>query len=121
MRRRYGVAIAAAVLGTVAFWSGAQAQGWVPTKNVELISDTAAGGGGDRQTRETARILSAQKVIPRTMAVMNKPGGAGGSAVAYMNSHRGDPHYLVQMTNSWFTDAVLNNNMDRLEDVTPIF
>jgi putative tricarboxylic transport membrane protein len=117
-----GRTAALAVLALGACLAAAHAQeGWQPTKNVELISGSAAGGGGDRQTRESARLLELHKLVPTTVTVVNKTGGADDNAVAYMNSHHGDPHYLVQVTNSWFTDGVLNNNLGKVDEVTPIF
>ena len=109
---------AAAALGG---WLGtAQAQGWKPTKHVEIIVGADAAGLQDRMARIMQQQIEKSSLIPTTASVVNKPGAAQLTAIAYMNSHRADPHYLVMIANSWQNTAIINDEPESLNDVTPV-
>ena len=89
---------------------------WSPTKNVELISSAAAGGGPDVTARIIQSIWHSKKIIAGTVSVVNKPGGNYSAAYAYLNQHGGDPHYLLMASlgllagNAAVTNAILLTN-----------
>ena len=76
---------------------------WKPDKNVEIVIAAAAAGANDRIGRAIQRVLQETKLVPTTVSVVNKPGGGQNIAVAYLNSHAGDPHHLMLASASWFT------------------
>ncbi len=74
----------------------AAAQGtWRPGKAVELIVPTAPGGANDLVARSMQTSLREHKLVTAPVEVMNRPGGNQSVAVAYLNQHPGDAHYLL--------------------------
>ena len=99
----------------------ANAQGsWAPTRHVEMIVGTDPGGAQDRMVRLLHQVIEKYKLIPTTASVVNKPGAAHANSIAYANSHRADPHYLMLVDNSWSNNAIINNDPKSLDEVTPI-
>ena len=76
---------------------------WKPDRNVEFIVGAAAGGANDRIVRAIQNALQSNKLIPVSMSVVNKPGGGQTIAMAYLNTHTGNPHYLALASSSWMT------------------
>jgi putative tricarboxylic transport membrane protein len=76
----------------------ALAQGWKPTKDVEFVIPFAVGGGADLMARVIHKIMTEEKLVPVPVALVNKPGGGGSIAQAYLNQHAGDPHYALYGT-----------------------
>jgi putative tricarboxylic transport membrane protein len=66
-----------------------------PSKPIELISPTGAGGGSDLVARMVADIVAKEKLLPQPMVVVNKPGGGGAIGVTYAAGKRGDPYTIV--------------------------
>ena len=77
------------------FVGDAPAQTWQPAKAVELIVTTASGGANDTVARTIQRIMRDEKLVQTPLEVLNKPGGNQTLAVAYLNQHAADPHYLL--------------------------
>ena len=90
----------------------AQAQGWKPDKNVEIIVWSGAGGGADRPARTMQRLFQERKLLDVASVVTNKPGANGTVGMVYMNQNAGDGHY-ISMAN-----ATLVTN--RLTGVSPL-
>ena len=86
---------------------GAQAQpAWKPQRSVELIAMNAPGGGSDRTLRIMAKILQENRHVETPVNVVNKPGGGGSVAYAYLNLHPGDAHYLQLASKSLLTNNI---------------
>src|SRR5262252_1868402 len=98
----------------------AQAE-WKPDRNVELVIGAAAAGANDRIGRAIQNALQANRLIPVTMSVVNKPGGGQTIAIAYLSAHPGNPHYLALASSSWLTTiAGARGGGTTLRDATPI-
>jgi putative tricarboxylic transport membrane protein len=52
--------------------------------------------------------------------VVNKPGQGQSVAVAYVNSHPADPHYLLLLGSSWVTTAITTGTSSTHRDLSPI-
>ena len=65
-----------------------------PSRNFECIAPAGPGGGWDTTMRMVAKVLTEKKIITRAMPVINKPGGGGGVALAYINGKK-DPHTIT--------------------------
>ncbi|OGA41742.1 MAG: hypothetical protein A3G24_17625 [Betaproteobacteria bacterium RIFCSPLOWO2_12_FULL_62_13] len=90
-----GARIAAGWLVIALFQSAiAAAPAWKPEKAVELIAPSAAGGGTDLTARTIQKILQDKRWVGVPLAVVNKPGGGGNVALAYLSQHGADRHYL---------------------------
>jgi putative tricarboxylic transport membrane protein len=112
---RYAVAMALAGTSIVA-----AAQAWSPQRNVEIVAGSAPGGSNDNTARTMERVIVANKLVPATLIVVNKPGGGGSIAYTYVSQRSGDAHYL-----SIASAGVLSNNITgasslTLADFTPL-
>lgn len=92
---RTAIAVFAACAATIVADAQAQRPAWRPERAVELIVTTAPGGANDHIARAIQRILREEKMLPVPLEVMNKAGGNQTIALAYVNQHPADPHYLL--------------------------
>jgi len=76
---------------------------WTPTRDIELVVQAAAGGGSDLFARKIAALLTSEKAVTRPINVVNKPGGSGAVAYAYVQQKKADPHTLATITLSYLT------------------
>jgi putative tricarboxylic transport membrane protein len=67
-----------------------------PSKPIELVSATGAGGGSDLVCRMVADIVAKDKLLPQPIFVVNKPGGGGAVGSTYVAARRGDPYIFMQ-------------------------
>lgn len=97
----------------------AHAVAWNPSKNVELIVQSAAGGSSDRSARVTQKILTG---IPgfHSVSVNNKPGGGGNIAWVYLNQHTADAHYIATLSSTVITNNVLGFSPLNFRHFTPL-
>lgn len=122
MREWYCLAVKSAVitLALSCFAASGWAQGWSPQKNVEIVVTSAPGGSNDKTARTVERILNAHKLVATSLTVVNKPGGGGRLAFAYVDQHAGDPHYLLIGTTGLLTGHIMGTNKMSYMDFTPI-
>lgn len=99
---------------------GAQAQGWVPQKNVELVVPVAPGGTNDKLARAIERTLVGSKLVPTSVTVVHKAGGGNQIAYAYVGQHAGDPHYLMMGTSTLITAYAVGTSKLSYADFSPI-
>ena len=99
--------------------SAALAQDWKPSKNVDIVVSSGAGGAADRQARVAQRFLQAIPGIP-SITVSNRPGGAGLVAWTFLSQQPGDAHYLSTLNVSLVTNQVLGVSKLRYQDLTPL-
>jgi len=92
---------------------------WKPERTVELITTAAAGGNLDLTVRTIQKIWHDQKVVPITQ-IINKPGGAGGIAIAYLNQHAKDPHYLLTFSMTPLSSQIMGRSNFQVSDISPI-
>ena len=95
------------------------AQEWKPTKNVDVVVSSGAGGAADRQARVIQRFVQALPGVP-SVTVTNRPGGGGTIAWTVLNQHRGDAHFIATMNVTLVTNQVLGLSSIRYQDLTPL-
>ena len=100
--------------------SSAFAQGWRPDKPIELVVGTTPGGPQDRLARTVQHILQDRKLIEVPIVVNNRAGGGGAVALAYINRHPGDAHYLYINATTLLTNHITGKSALGPDDVTPI-
>ncbi|HEU5287777.1 MAG TPA: tripartite tricarboxylate transporter substrate binding protein [Candidatus Limnocylindria bacterium] len=83
---------------------------WNPTKDVELVVQAAAGGGSDIFARKIADVLTKEKLSAKPINVVNKPGGSGAVAYAYIKQKQADPHFIATVTLSYLTTPLSNTS-----------
>jgi len=93
------------------------AQGYKPTRPVEFIVHGGPGSGVDVTARFVNGVLEKEKLLPVRALVVNKPGGGGAVAAAFLAEKKGDVHIpfpgggervaavLGGHANIYFTDA----------------
>ncbi len=109
-------------VGAVSGWSAAgqaSAADWKPDRTVELITTAAAGGNLDIAARAIQKIWRDQKIGP-IVEVVNKPGGAGAVASAYLSQHAGNPHMLLTFPMTLFASQIMGASNFQRTDVSPV-
>ena len=93
-----GLKFCSSALMAVMIAAPVYAQGWKPTRPVEVVVHTGPGGGSDTLARAVAQMIEKEKLLPVRMQVVNKPGGNGLVAMAYLAEKKGDPHTIGLFT-----------------------
>ena len=97
------------------------AQGFKPNKPIEFITHTGPGGGGDVLARAMSSAMEKEKLMPVRMQVVNKTGGGGLSAMAYLAEKKGETHTIALFANTWFTVPAMRVEAKfTMNDLTPI-
>lgn len=99
--------------------AGAQTA-WKPARAVEILVGVGPGGGIDRTARLLQKVLLDKKLIDVSATVVNKPGGGGALAQAYLNQHAGDAHYFEITATSILTNQITGRSPHSWSDFTPI-
>jgi putative tricarboxylic transport membrane protein len=71
------------------------AASFVPTRPIEFVCPSAAGGGLARFTETVGSIMETEKIVPVAMPRIFKPGGGFAVAMAYIAEKKGNPHFLM--------------------------
>jgi len=93
---------------------------WQPEKAVELVVPTGPGGNNDKVTRLVQGILQERKLVASPLVVINKPGGGQTVSVAYVSQRQHDPHYVLFMNPSLFTNELTGITQKRYTELTPL-
>jgi putative tricarboxylic transport membrane protein len=111
------MAAAVAVLG-----AGPAAAQFKPTKPIEFMTHTGPGGGGDVFARAIAAAMEKEKLLPVRMQVVNKTGGGGATAMAFLaNEKKGEAHTIAVYTGLWITNPLMRAEAKvTLKDLTPL-
>jgi putative tricarboxylic transport membrane protein len=114
-------ALAAALLACHRPDASARAHGFQPGRPIEAVVHTGPGGGNDVLARAVAVMLQRERLLPVRMRVVNKPGGNGNVAVAYLASKRGDPNTIGFFTSSMLVSYLVSPEATvTIRDLTPI-
>ncbi len=99
----------------------AAAQGFKPTRPVEVVVHTGPGGGSDLLARAVALMMEKEKLLPVRLQVVNKPGGGSATAAAFLAEKKGDVHTLGFFTGVWLTTPLTSAEAKvTLRDLTPV-
>jgi putative tricarboxylic transport membrane protein len=77
-----------------------EAADWKPTKPVEFVVPSGAGGGTDQFARLVQSIIVKHKLMDQSIVVSNKSGGAGAEGFLDVALAKGDPHKIAFGTNN---------------------
>lgn len=100
--------------------SGAEAQGWKPERNVELIIPASAGGSLDTSGRVVQKLWDELKLVPVSSTVVNRSGGGHAVAYNYLNQHAGDPHFMSITSSTLHTSNINGRTPLSYRDFTPL-
>ncbi len=99
---------------------GNAAEKGYPSRAFEFIAPAGPGGGWDTTIRMVARVLGEQRIITQPMPVVNKPGGGGGVALAYLQTKKGDPYEVAVYSPPLLLIRLTGQTELSYKDVTPI-
>ena len=92
-----------------------------PTRTIEVVVHTGPGGGSDILARAVAGMIEKEKLLPVRMQVVNKAGGCGAVAAAYLAEKAGDENTIGFFTGVWLTGPLTSPEYKvTLRDLTPI-
>jgi tripartite-type tricarboxylate transporter receptor subunit TctC len=96
------------------------AHAWEPTRTVEFIVPAGSGGGADQMARMIQGIVQKHKLIPQSMVVINKSGGAGADGFLDVKGSKGDPHKIIITLSNLFTTPLATGVPFNWTDLTPV-
>jgi len=97
------------------------ASAYKPTRPVEVVVHTGPGGGSDLLARAVATMMEKERLLPVRMQVVNKTGGGGAVAAAYLAEKAGDQNTIGFFTGVWLTGPLTSAEAKvTLRDLTPI-
>jgi putative tricarboxylic transport membrane protein len=97
------------------------AQSFTPSRPVELVVHTGPGGGSDVLARAIVLMAEKEKLLPVRMQVVNKPGGGGATAAAFLAEKKGETHMIAIFTGVWLTNPLTSAEAKvTLKDLTPV-
>ena len=95
-------------------------QGWKPERPVEIVVGSTPGGGLDRTARLMQRVVQERRLIDQQTVVLNKPGGAGAVALAYLAQHPGDGHHVMVSGQALLTNHIMGRSKLHYTDFTAL-
>lgn len=101
--------------------TSAHAQGFKPTRPVEIVVHSGLGTGNDILGRAIRLIAEKENLLPVRMFVVNKTGGAGATAMAYLAERKADTHVIGLYTAAWLTAPMMSKEVRvQFHELTPI-
>ena len=95
------------------------AQDWKPSRPVEFVVGSGAGGGNDKTARLIQKIWRENNWLD-LVNVINKPGGGGALAYTYVSEKAADGHYLVVVRKALLTNHILGRSPLQYTELTPL-
>lgn len=108
---RRWLAAALALAGAEGAWAQALPSGF-PSRPIELVVHTGAGGGSDLFARVVAEIINKEKLLPQPVLVINKGGGGGAVALTHIAGRHGDPYTVLTVAVGIVLTAYLRTGLD---------
>jgi putative tricarboxylic transport membrane protein len=94
--------------------------GWIPTREIELVAGTPPGGGQDRPARALIDVLGKHRLLEQPVKLTNIPGRGGGNAWDYLRGKSGDPHVLAINSPTIISNKLLGVSNLAYTDLTPL-
>ena len=99
----------------------APASAYKPSRPVEVVVHTGPGGGSDLLARAVATMVEKERLLPVRLQVVNKTGGGGAVAAAYLAEKAGEQNTIGFFTGVWLTGPLTSAEAKvTLRDLTPI-
>ncbi|MBN9453784.1 MAG: tripartite tricarboxylate transporter substrate binding protein [Bosea sp.] len=114
------IAISAAFAGALTLGGVGVAQAWEPTKPIEFVVTSGAGGGTDNFARIIQSIITKHKFTEQPIVVVNKGGGSGAEGYVYGKSAKGDPNRVIFGTNNAYLLPYVAKLGYKFSDLTPV-
>lgn len=114
------IAISAAFTGALTLGGIGAAQAWEPTKPIEFVVTSGAGGGTDNFARIIQSIITKHKFTEQPIVVVNKGGGSGAEGYVYGKGAKGDPNRVIFGTNNAYLLPYVAKLGYKVSDLTPV-
>jgi putative tricarboxylic transport membrane protein len=115
---RVGLLAAVSVFAVAAGSTAFAEELWKPSKTVEIVVGSAAGGGNDKSARAIQKAMS--EAGTAESVVLNKTGAGGGLAYSYV-SQKTDPNFIGIAQGGIMSNHISGRSeLDPLSDVTPL-
>jgi putative tricarboxylic transport membrane protein len=114
------VAALVALMGGMISSSFAKESSWQPSRSVEFIVPSTAGGSLDLTARSLTRLWQKHHLLKAPIVVVNKPGGGHAVALSYLNQHRGDGNYIGVESPNLLLSNIVGRSTVTYTGVTPI-
>ncbi len=100
--------------------SSAHAQTY-PSRPIEFVAQSSAGGGTDLFARSITDLLTKEKIFSQPLINANRVGAGGVVAYNYIKSKRGDPHVIMAIATGGVLNAASRPDLELpLEIFTPL-
>lgn len=93
---------------------------WAPERPLEFVVASGAGGGTDNFARTIQSIIGRDKLIDKSMIVLNKGAGSGAEAFLYAKQNAGDPHKVIFGTNNVYLLPHVTKLAYKTDDLEPV-
>ena len=117
---RMTIAALGAALSFVATLPAAMAAEWKPTRPVEFVVTSGAGGGTDVFARAVQAAIAKHDLVPTSVVVTNKGGGSGVEGYIYGSAAKADPHKVIFGTNNAWTLPMVVKTSWQTDNFVPV-
>lgn len=93
---------------------------WTPTQPLKIIVHTAPGGGADLFARYIAEVMRQAKLLAVPVEVVNRAGGGGAVAINFAHEKKGDPSFILCVTNVLLTTPLTQKGLPTYKEFVPI-
>jgi len=101
--------------------AGFIAQAFEPIRTIEVVVHSAPGGGSDLFGRAIADMMQKENFLPRPMQVVNKTGGSGAVAMAYLAGKKGETHTIGLFTSAVIVASITQKEAQyTIQDLSPV-
>jgi len=90
------------------------------TRPIEFVCHAAVGGGSDLMARMVQNVIEREKITSQPIAVVNRAGGAGAIAMAYVAGKKGDPHFWLTATTGFLQTPLQGLSKYNYKNFTPL-
>jgi putative tricarboxylic transport membrane protein len=109
----------ATLLGLAAAATAFAQPTWRPEKPVEIIITCQPGCGPDVAARNMQKIWQDHRIVPVASVVVNRAGGGGSVAYAYLQQRPGDAHSIVLSGAGAVVNTIIGRGTGH-RDITPV-
>ena len=99
---------------------GASAQGWKPTRPIELVNPAAPGGSVDMMLRMIKKFVEDNRLVDVPVNVVYKTGANGAIALDYMAQHTGSGEVLFAMAHTYLGIRLTGESKYDFRDLTHV-
>lgn len=100
--------------------AGANAQGWKPTRPIELVNPAAPGGSVDLMLRMVKKFVDDNKLVDVPVNVVYKTGANGAIALDYVNQQQGSGEVLFAMAHTYLGIRLTGESKLDFRDLTHV-